>query len=214
VFHSRTGQLAYRSEQDTGSVFDVAFSPDGLFIASASRESIRLWNSSSARLIRTFDEPTSTYYRSVAFSPDGRLLASSAKDGTVCVWAVETGDEIFRLGEDNSSTNSAVFTPDGKWLLSGGGDGVLHVWNLADGTELKQFDRVGDTIRSVAVHPDCRTVAIAGLEDDVWLWDLWTETTIRLPGHSSYVNAVAFSPSGTHLASASQDHTIRVWALG
>ena len=36
---------------------------------------------------------------------------------------------------------------------------------------------------------------------------------IRLIGHSSIVNTVAFSPNGIYLASGSDDRTIAVWSV-
>ena len=44
------------------------------------------------------------------------------------------------------------------------------------------------------------------------IWDLGTgETTLTLKGHADVVDAVAFSPEATLLASASSDGTLRLW---
>ncbi|KAG9010280.1 hypothetical protein FRB90_007835 [Tulasnella sp. 427] len=45
------------------------------------------------------------------------------------------------------------------------------------------------------------------------MWDAQTGAPIGEPlrGHTEWVNAVAFSPDGTRLASGSDDETIRMW---
>ena len=72
-----------------GSVYGVAFSPDGKTLVSAGDDNtLRLWDPATRRAI---GEPlrghTSPVF-SVAFSPDGKTLASTGDDGTVRLWDV------------------------------------------------------------------------------------------------------------------------------
>jgi len=73
--------------------------------------------------------------------------------------------------------------------------------------------RPGGSARCVAFSPDGSLLAIAR-SGAVELVDVEEGRTLRtLAGHDDELTAVAFSPDGTQLATASHDHTARIWDL-
>ena len=56
-------------------------------------------------------------------------------------------------------------------------------------------------------------VMLLSVDGSVYIWNHRVGTLIQtLRGHSGVVNAVSWSPRGGLLASASDDHTIRIWS--
>jgi WD40 repeat protein len=69
-----------------GSVVAVAYSANGTYLASGSRDrTVRLWESATG-LEHVTLKAHSAAVTSVSFSQDGTLLASASFDGTIKLW--------------------------------------------------------------------------------------------------------------------------------
>ncbi len=58
-----------------------------------------------------------------------------------------------------------------------------------------------------------RFVATAGYDNQVILWEHATKTALRRIVHDHLANSCSFSPCGTYLATASSDHTARLYTV-
>ena len=68
-----------------GVVYGIAFSPDGQTLASASWQTIEVWNTITGERKGVFTAHPG-WNRVVAFTPDGQILASGSDNGTVILW--------------------------------------------------------------------------------------------------------------------------------
>jgi WD40 repeat protein len=79
------------TESHSGCVSNMAFSPDGKLLASASENrTIKVWDAGSGAALQTL-EGHSGSVSAVAFSLDSKLLASASNDGTVELWDAGSG---------------------------------------------------------------------------------------------------------------------------
>ncbi|KAF8835080.1 WD40 repeat-like protein, partial [Paxillus ammoniavirescens] len=71
-----------------------------------------------------------------------------------------------------------------------------------------------DVVRSIVWSPDSRQLISACQDGQICFWSAATGTQLGSPlqAHLGPINCMAISPSGSLLASASADHTARLWS--
>ncbi|KAF9503231.1 hypothetical protein BS47DRAFT_1322867 [Hydnum rufescens UP504] len=123
-------------------VYSVAFSPNGLQLASGSEEgTLYLWDAMSGEHTATL-QGHSDCITSLAFSPNGLWLASGSWDETLCLWDVMLGTCTVTLQGHSDSVSSVAFSPDGLRLASGSDDHTLCLWDAMLGCTLQLFKAI------------------------------------------------------------------------
>lgn len=190
----------------------LAMSPDNRLIATTHNDgTVRLWDANTGAE-RHVMEGHEGYGAQAAFSPDGSKLATSGEDAIIRVWDVSSGTEEMALtGYMDVSLNPA-FSADGSRLASAGG-GTAIVWDLDTGesTIFRTGDRWGRGY--VAISPDgTRLVTAEGNSDrSAQIWDVESGALLQSLQSPAPLNAVAYSPDGTRIATGGTDGKARVW---
>ena len=194
-----------------GAVNSVAFSPDGKFYVSGSRDrTIKLWDTATGSEIKTFIGHTDDV-TSVTFTSNGKNIISASKDGSVRFWDTTTGEEIAQIvsysGSDTQiiaasraltvevieqkadiSSEWICITPDGYYTASPRGDRYL---NVRAGNQVTGID----SFREMFYNPGIVEARLTGRPDPV---------TKRI---ANIQNAASFFPSIITLQTPSKTAT-------
>ncbi len=127
------------------SIYSIAISPDGKYLASGDvNNGVRIWDLTASPgpggeirsgLLKLEghtgreNRPEALVWQ-VSYSPDGLLLISAGGDAKTRLWQAENGELLATLSGHTQAVTSAAISPDGRWLVSGGLDGRLILWGV------------------------------------------------------------------------------------
>jgi WD40 repeat protein len=185
------------------SVFSLAISPDGEFVASGMESGkIHIWQTRTYELLRTLEGHTDAA-RSVDFSPNGEVLVSGSKDATVRLWRALDGTLLHTLEGHTDEINRVIFSPSGEIVASGSNDGLVNIWRISDGKLLRTLEEHDSSVYSVAFSPDGQRLVSTSGDGLIRVWRVADGALLNTQdGHISIYKGLTFSPDSKILACA------------
>lgn len=116
-----------------GPAHAAAFSLDGQYISAAADTSICIWSTANKTLVRSINVPSFPFR--LAFSHDGTRICCGLKNGSVCVWQVESNapPQVFRRHTD--WVYDIAWSPDDTQIASVSGDSNVRVCDPSRGPD-------------------------------------------------------------------------------
>ncbi len=199
--YTRNGaKLAFGSENGSVLLADITANEN---TARPMLDSARLWPATSPYL--------------PAFSPDKAFLFYRGQDGLARLWHIKSNSLTGVFPDAGLQVLAAKFSPDGRFVAASSNNGKVWIWPTRDslppvvidtqqshGHELLAFSPDGSMLVMASAFKEVANVAT--------VWNTKTGALQHeLAGHQDALSNVVVSPDGRHVATSSNDRTVRLW---
>jgi WD40 repeat protein len=213
IWDVATGQREFFLAHHTNPVVAVAWSPDGRFLADASRD-----RTADVYMVR---KPTLALrlgslvghrnaVTGIAWSPDGRALLTGGADGTARLWDARFEQTLHRIGAHRGGAVTASFDRTGRRMISAGIDGTARIWDVRT-RHLLQSLRHKRPVYAAAFSADGRLVVTASSDDTAGVWDSATGARLQTLHANAPLSVARFSPDGTLVATGDRTGNVMLW---
>lgn len=196
--HEGTGLL--------GQSVDIAYSPDGQTILTASADKIFWWDVATGEQRRVYNEPG--YH--IVYSPDGQFFLYTSL-GKLYMREVETGDLIFETPIYSGFAGNVNFMPDGQQALIASSNGPM-IWGLTSGAQIRTYERHRGRVMDVDFSSDGDRVAAAAQDGYFSVWHVKSGELLWI-FEGGLPSVVSLSPDNRLLAAGDWGGNIGLYDL-
>ena len=202
-------------EGHDGEIFGLAFTPDGVTIATAGWDGfLRFWDPTSATplsKLRASSKPLSA----VTISPDGKHYLTGSMEGILTFWDTATQQPMESTVAHTRPIAGIRFSADSRLLATAGWDRQIQLRKLdSKHRDVKTLNGHQDILAGCAFFPDGKELLSWGADGTLRIWDTGTgRETHALAAHEDRVTAAALSPDGALALSGSRNGKIKLWDL-
>jgi WD40 repeat protein len=134
------------------------------------------------------------------YARDNTGLSIKYSDLTTAVEVIKSKVKILSLD----------LNENGTMLAGAGDDGNIYVWDIGKGYAATTVKVSKVSLSALTFAPDGRQIVAGDRNGQMYL--ISNGFIIRdLPGHTSQIEDIRFNHKGTFFASASKDHSVRLW---
>jgi dipeptidyl aminopeptidase/acylaminoacyl peptidase len=219
LWNKESGVLGRRLRGVAERVYDVAYSADGRWLATASGDPgqfgrATLWIAEpdgGGKPARELVESNDCIF-AVAISPDGKRVACAGADRSIRVYSTETQALICTIEDHADWILDLAFSPDGKLLASASRDKTSKVFDVEKKESLVTFPGHGEAVTSVAWLPDGKTIVTGGADNQLRWWkpEEDAKQTRNTGGFGGTIFQLKLSPDGKTLVACCADKSVRL----
>ncbi|MEN8173070.1 MAG: BMP family ABC transporter substrate-binding protein [Chloroflexota bacterium] len=188
-------------------VNDIAYSPDGTRIATASDDfHSKVWETSSGQELASWSSLGGNV-KSIAFSANGQMIASGDFKGKVRVWDAAAGKDVFTISDHLDQINQISFSSDGIHLAIASSDATASLWHAESGEKIFTLHGHSGAVTGAVFNPDNTLLATSSRDGKAILWDPSTGQSVLTLSNETTAGqtGLSFSPDGKLLAVGSDD---------
>jgi serine/threonine protein kinase/WD40 repeat protein len=207
---------------------DVAFFPDSRrAAASTTGGEVFVWDTAANQKVHTYR----TSYKlarlsfvsvglqfafwTVAISPDGKTVAAGGADGQIWIWDADKADPRAALAAAPAGKDvwAIAFAPDGTLFSTCSGP-IIKRWDLAKEKVIAETPKSSrPEVSALILSADGKRLYTGDWGAAIQEWDAERLERLRTWTFSGWVNGLALSADGKHLASTGTDGFVHVLNL-
>ncbi|KNA05281.1 hypothetical protein SOVF_191890 isoform A [Spinacia oleracea] len=220
AFYWRIGQgdLSKKLVDHKETVSSLAFSSDGLFLASGGLDaSVKIWDL-SGNVKRSFGGPSEgSEFEWVRWHPNGHLVLAGCTDTNAYLWNTDKDTLLNVFCGHSKAVTCGEYTPDGKTFCTGSEDATLRIWNPRSGESIRvirDYPYHTSGLTCLAITLDS-TLALTGAEDgsfcvtNIATGKIFSSVSL----HSESIQCIGLSPSVPWVATGGNDKKLVIWDL-